>query len=1112
MPVSDSPHKDQLHLQLGVGLSAEQMAALTHDIVWLEEVEVNGEKVLAPVVYLAQAEGRLAPNGALIQGRDVKLVSGGDLHNVGTLRARNDLSATADNLDNSGLIEAGKRLDLLAGDSIRNRQGGVIAGRDVSLTALTGDVINERSVTRYDSALDGRTWERSFADSAARVEAANSLNVQAGRDIANLGGVLQSRGDLSLDAGRDVTVAAVEDRQGQTRWNTSRLQSVTQLGAEVSAGRDLNVSAGRDLSAVASALEARRDIALSAGRDVTLAAAANEEHAYSKTRKVTYQEDKVAQQGTRVDAGGDLAINAGQDLRLIASQASAGDEAYLVAGDKLELLAANDSNYYLYDKKKKGDFGRKETRRDEVTDVKAVGSQISSGGDLTLLSGGDQTYQGAKLESGNDLAIVSGGAVTFEAVKDLHQESHEKSKGDLAWQSSKGKGQTDETVRQSQIVAQGNLAIKAVEGLKIDLKHIDQKTVSQTIDAMVQADPQLAWLKEAEQRGDVDWRMVQEVHDSWKYSNSGLGAAPSLAIAIVAAAYLGPVYGAMASNLAIGTINNGGDLGKGLQQATSADSLKGYAIAAATAYLVSPQLDKAFGVSSDNINKVTKGFKLSTVEGIGGFAAYSIAQGFAQSVMQQAAYGGSYIDNLGNAMAGQARNLGMAVGFNFIGDSVKYPDGSPPKIMAHALMGGLLAEASGSDFKTGAAAAGANEAMINLLGKMVGGDQNLELMASQLVGVAAASAVNGDVSLGAEIAKSGTAYNRQLHPDEIKFASDVERVKRYAQENGLSEDTARKELLSTAAMMVDNGWNQALAGTDINAARAAQYLRTELGTGPDSNLFQVTQADYYNERVGLTALFKNKEALTSVLENIALANPASYTRDPANRAEVLNAKGEGSQAGFGLALEGIVSAPSKTALWLMGALTCSSCAERDIQNAWNSVASLPEDIRMKGYLDALHTMQGQGASVVRDNAASSTALGVEVGLAIDGGLAGAGKGVVTDGPKGILTLKDFPDVSTKISQKQLRHIAGTQQLEARGGGGFLNSVSDAQKVLDAYHTGQVKILGRNAQGFPVVKFEGVTGTNVNLGVGITDQATNVFIIKGTKSPSIVPTNPNWSPK
>ncbi|WP_157837651.1 DUF637 domain-containing protein [Pseudomonas nitroreducens] len=428
------------------------------------------------------------------------------------------------------------------------------------------------------------------------------------------------------------------------------------------------------------------------------------------------------------------------------------------------------------------------------------------------------------------------------------------------------------------MIAQGSIAIKAVDGLKIDYKHIDQKSVSQAIDAMVQADPNLAWIKEAEKRGDVDWRAVKEIHDSYKYSNSGLGAAPQLIIAIVASAYLGPLYGAMASNLAVGTINNGGDIGKGLKYATSSDNLKGYAIAAATAYVVSPQLDKAFDVSTDNINKVTKGFDLSTAEGIGGFAAYSIAQGFAQSVMQQAAYGGSYIDNLGDAMAGQARNLGMAVGFNFIGDSVKYPDGSPQKILSHALMGGLLAEVSGGDFKTGAAAAGANEAMINLLGKMVGGDQNLELMASQLAGLAAAAAVNGDVSLGAEIAKSGTAYNRQLHPDEIKFASDAERVKRYAQANGLSEEAAQKELLSTAAMMVDNGWNQALSGTDINAARAAQYLRTELGKGPDSNLFQVTQTDYYNERVGLEALFKNKDALTKVLENIALANPASYAR------------------------------------------------------------------------------------------------------------------------------------------------------------------------------------------------------------------------------------------
>ncbi|HBP1724446.1 TPA: ParB N-terminal domain-containing protein, partial [Pseudomonas aeruginosa] len=567
---------------------------------------------------------------------------------------------------------------------------------------------------------------------------------------------------------------------------------------------------------------ARRDIALSAGRDVTLAAAANEEHAYSKTRKVTYQEDKVAQQGTRVDAGGDLAINAGQDLRLIASQASAGDEAYLVAGDKLELLAANDSNYYLYDKKKKGDFGRKETRRDEVTDVKAVGSQISSGGDLTLLSGGDQTYQGAKLESGNDLAIVSGGAVTFEAVKDLHQESHEKSKGDLAWQSSKGKGQTDETVRQSQIVAQGNLAIKAVEGLKIDLKHIDQKTVSQTIDAMVQADPQLAWLKEAEQRGDVDWRMVQEVHDSWKYSNSGLGAAPSLAIAIVAAAYLGPVYGAMASNLAIGTINNGGDFGKGLKFATSSNALKGYAVAGATAYLVSPQLDEMFGVSTDNVNKVTKGFDLSTMSGLGGFATYSIIQGLSQAGIQTAAFGGSFADNLGDAMAGQATNLAMAAGFNLIGDWAdgKFDSGSPQKVMAHALMGGLLAQATGGDFKTGAMAAGANEALVNVLSNMAGGEEKLELMASQLTGLLAATVVDGDVAKGAEIAKNATAYNQQVHRDAL---SRLKRGMSALHEQGKYADLEPETVLADLQKIASG---EAKSVSDLNP-KVVQFLNSE---------------------------------------------------------------------------------------------------------------------------------------------------------------------------------------------------------------------------------------------------------------------------------------------
>ncbi|WWH46042.1 hypothetical protein VRC12_12190 [Pseudomonas poae] len=73
---------------------------------------------------------------------------------------------------------------------IVNQSGGVIAGRDVTLTAVKGDVINERSLTGLGMGEDNRSY---FGD-AARVEAANDLTIKAGRDFTNSGSVLKSGG------------------------------------------------------------------------------------------------------------------------------------------------------------------------------------------------------------------------------------------------------------------------------------------------------------------------------------------------------------------------------------------------------------------------------------------------------------------------------------------------------------------------------------------------------------------------------------------------------------------------------------------------------------------------------------------------------------------------------------------------------------------------------------------------------------------------------------------------------------------------------------------------------------------------------------------------------
>ncbi|MGY4534541.1 filamentous hemagglutinin family protein [Pseudomonas sp. TE3786] len=60
--------KQALNLVPGIALTAEQVAALTHDIVWMQEQEVAGQKVLVPVLYLAQARDRLAPTGGIGSG------------------------------------------------------------------------------------------------------------------------------------------------------------------------------------------------------------------------------------------------------------------------------------------------------------------------------------------------------------------------------------------------------------------------------------------------------------------------------------------------------------------------------------------------------------------------------------------------------------------------------------------------------------------------------------------------------------------------------------------------------------------------------------------------------------------------------------------------------------------------------------------------------------------------------------------------------------------------------------------------------------------------------------------------------------------------------------
>jgi len=482
--------KQQLNLSLGVSLTSEQVAALTHDIVWMENAEVNGERVLVPVLYLANANNRLAANGALIQGSDVTLIAGNDLNNAGTLRASNNLSAKAGNdVINTGLIEAGNRLDLLAGNNIINKSGGIIAGRDVSLTAVNGNVINQRDVTGLDSSIGGTRQHRDYLDNAARIEASNDLSIVAGRDIKNTGGVLQSGRDMEMSAGRDVSINSIQERTTDARGSSFLNQQITQHGAEVTAGRDLSISAGRDISAIASRLDAKRDIALQSEGDITLASAADESTYASRSKKTTLETHRVTQQSTEVNAGRDISIDAGKDLAIIASRIKGGADISLDAGQDITIASDKDESSYYYTKKSKGSFGRSSSKQQESYDSTNVASVIDAGHDLTVntskdaqggvsLDGGrDVSIIGSQLKAGNDLILGATNDVAVLSGVEEHGSYSKTTKSGFLGLSKSGKSQLKTTATQvgSELSAGNDAVVVAGNDVRLRASEVTAK-------------------------------------------------------------------------------------------------------------------------------------------------------------------------------------------------------------------------------------------------------------------------------------------------------------------------------------------------------------------------------------------------------------------------------------------------------------------------------------------------------------------------------------------------------------------------------------------------------------------------------------------------------------
>ncbi|EFG2545517.1 hypothetical protein BO145_005013, partial [Escherichia coli] len=501
----------QYNLTPGVALTAEQMALLTGDIVWLVNTTVtlpdgSTQTVQVPQVYARVKPGDVNSAGALIAGRDMVMKLDGDLFNSGKLAGKQTVQLSAENIHNQAGTIQGANVSLTARTDI-NSTGGLLQATD-SLLAMAGRDISLTTTTRTAQRDAGQNhFERTSIDSVAGVYVQNDqgrLVLQAGRDMNLTAATVVNQGKDSLtqlSAGRDMTLSTVTtSAQDNITWdkNNRLSQGVTQsTGSTLAGNGDVTLTAGRDMTSQAASLSAQKGLALIAGHDVTLTGAQNtssldEYHKVtgssgmlSKTTTTTHDiTDRRTMTGSELN-GDTVSISAGHNLNVTGSSVAGDNRVSLAAGNNLNIGTLTESNRetHLKQEKKSGlmssggvgfSMGSQSLKvTDTATDTTQKGSTVGSvHGDVSLQAGNRLTVNSSDLIAGRDMAL-SGKEVSITAATDQHVQTHtveQKTSGlTLALSGTAGSAlnTTVETVQAAK--SAGNSRLEALQGVKAAL-------------------------------------------------------------------------------------------------------------------------------------------------------------------------------------------------------------------------------------------------------------------------------------------------------------------------------------------------------------------------------------------------------------------------------------------------------------------------------------------------------------------------------------------------------------------------------------------------------------------------------------------------------------------
>ncbi len=419
-------------LRPGIALSAEQMATLTSDIIWLVEKEVtlpNGQtsKVLVPQLYVRVKEGDLQASGALIAGHDVQLNVSGDLINSGSIAGRQIVALTADNVRNLGGRISGTDLGIAARTDIDNLGGSLAATH--SLTATAGRDLNVSTTVSTQTNAQGN---RTNIDRVAGLYVSGSdgtLIAAAGRDLALHGGVINNTattqpGTTVLAAGHNLNVDTVTERSSHSLvWDAHNYRhdaSQTEVGSTIQTQGNVQLQAGNNVTTKGASISSEQGaLTVIAAKDITLGTAqssisVDEAHRqtssgwFSSTTTTTRDTVEQTTQAASTLSAHTLTLQAGQDIRLQGSNAVSTAGTSLVAGRNVSIEAATNTSKesHLHAEKTSGLMGsggmgfsigtRRQTGEIQSTSTAASASTVgSTNGNVQIVAGKDYRQTGS---------------------------------------------------------------------------------------------------------------------------------------------------------------------------------------------------------------------------------------------------------------------------------------------------------------------------------------------------------------------------------------------------------------------------------------------------------------------------------------------------------------------------------------------------------------------------------------------------------------------------------------------------------------------------------------------------------------------------------------------